>query len=317
MKSLARSRLGFTLIELLVVIAIIAVLIALLLPAVQQAREAARRSQCKNNLKQIGLALHNYHDTFGRFPAGYMQAVNQSGIPAYGWGASILPYLDQANLANQLAIGSPKQLNHRYNASSTDEDKQLLQTVVPVYLCPTDITGPLNTKERFSSTDRFKIATSNYVAMVGSISPQSTTTPAAGEPQVPVGEGMFYGNSFLPIREVLDGTSNTLFIGERDGGPAADGDNYRAAVWAGVGNISNNGSNSTGRTLARSGFFINRDYAQLGAPQNLGKGVSSLHEGGVQVLMGDGAVRFLSENISTATYQNLCFRADGKVIGEF
>src|SRR5262245_16035146 len=129
-----RSRKGFTLIELLVVIAIIAVLIALLLPAVQQAREAARRSQCKNNLKQIGLGLHNYHDTFGVFAPGFISSTSNSttGIGT-GWASSafILPYIDQAPLYNQLNTLTP------INPSDATQ-LGLIRTVIGVYQCPSD-----------------------------------------------------------------------------------------------------------------------------------------------------------------------------------
>ena len=147
------ARRGFTLIELLVVIAIIAILIALLLPAVQQAREAARRTQCKNNLKQIGLALHNYHDTFLMFPHAIFFYPTPAGnaaanIPAWAWSAMILPQIEQTNLYNTLNLGPvPFQ-----TAANTPATLNLLQTPLAAFRCPTDVTPPLNSDRSFTLT---------------------------------------------------------------------------------------------------------------------------------------------------------------------
>ncbi|WP_437202745.1 DUF1559 family PulG-like putative transporter [Planctomicrobium sp. SH664] len=310
---------GFTLIELLVVIAIIAVLIALLLPAVQQAREAARRSQCKNNLKQMALAVHNYESTYGRIPAGF-QVDRQDGQSCWGWAPSLFPYLDQTGLYNEL-FSSNRSLKQLYRAGASQADQQLLQTPIAAFRCPSDTTPALNNLISFNATNRFDIATSNYVAFSGEdamLSIADYPNNADGTPYEP--RGAFFGNSYLQFRDFSDGLSNTLILSERDGSPTvALGESFRAAVWAGVGRQNNNGGYGTARTLARYSFFINRDYtANGGAVANMGKGVSSLHEGGVHVALGDGSVRFLSENISSGgVYKPLVIRDDGVVVGDF
>ncbi|WP_437202742.1 DUF1559 family PulG-like putative transporter [Planctomicrobium sp. SH664] len=304
------GRRGFTLIELLVVIAIIAVLIALLLPAVQQAREAARRSQCKNNLKQMALAIHNYESTYRRIPAGFV-IDSQNNVPCYGWAPALLPFMDQGGLYDAL-FATNRALKQLYNATSTDADKKLLQTSIPAFRCPSDVTGNLNDLEVFGNTNYFDIATSNYVAYCG-YDPSTTTLN-------PTGRGAFYGNSYLSLRDFPEGLTNVLFLSERDGGIAGGGTaTFKAAVWAGVGRRNSNGASAVARCLARAGFPINHDYVAAGSTaDNLGKGVGSMHEGGVHAALGDGSVRFLSENISVAgVYTPLILRDDGVVVGDF
>ncbi|MHC2071004.1 DUF1559 family PulG-like putative transporter [Bremerella sp. T1] len=298
-----KTRRGFTLVELLVVIAIIGVLIALLLPAVQQAREAARRMQCTNNLKQIGLALHNYHDTYNALPAAWIRR-HGSSDPKYGWASMILPFIEQSNLYDQLDPGRIA-LKDRFKSSATATDKALLQTVIDGYRCPSDVTGDLNDKDIFGS-DHFDIATANYICSIGDVS-------VTGDID---GGAVFYGNSYLGFKDITDGLSNTAMIGERDGGNSEDTSvNFRAAVWAGVGRDNNNGSGFVGRTTGRSNFVINFDYGATGATANLGKGFSSLHPGGVNMLLGDGAVRFIPETANpTNVVRPLTLRSDGKTI---
>jgi len=306
--TISDSRKGFTLVELLVVIAIIGVLIALLLPAVQQAREAARRMQCSNNLKQIGLALHNYHDTFLALPAGYIRD-SSSQQPSYGWGTSILAFIEQGALYDRLSPGNPP-LKSRYVSGASDEEKELLQTNIAGYRCPSDVSPDLNDLLPFNRDDFFPLGTSNYVAYGGAGSPAPTLTNAND------GGGMFFGDSFLSFRDITDGTSHTLFVSERDGGPSANGETFGAAVWPGIGRRDLAGY--VYRTLAHGNFRINVDYSRIGQSSNLGKGVSSLHPGGVMTLLGDGSVRFLSETIAhDTTYQDLILRSDGRVIGSF
>ncbi|UUO07366.1 DUF1559 domain-containing protein [Blastopirellula sp. J2-11] len=296
-----KPRRGFTLVELLVVIAIIGVLIALLLPAVQQAREAARRMQCINNLKQIGLAMHNYHDTYNSLPPGWLRR-GDTNDPQYGWGTNLLPQIEQGALYDQLSPGEIR-LRERYTSSATDTDKALLQTVIKGYRCPSDVTGDLNDRVDFGVNDHFDIATSNYVCNLGYDAVTNSTA----------GDGMFYGSSYLGLRDVLDGTSNTLLVGERDGGPSYSDPDYPfgAAVWAGVGRSGSGSENGVSRTGARVGFIINHDY---GDSVNRGKGMSSLHPGGINILLCDASARFLTE---TADRTNVVIplgkRADGTV----
>ena len=294
-----RSSSGFTLVELLVVIAIIGVLIALLLPAVQQAREAARRMQCTNNLKQIGIAMHNYHDTYNALPAAWIRR-NSSNDPKYGWATSLLPFIEQTALYDQLEPGRfPLQV--RYSASATDAVKALLQTSIDGYRCPSDVTGDLNDKEVFGATDHFDIATANYICSIG------RTSVTNGDDEGAV----FFGNSYLGFKDITDGLSNTLMIGERDGGNSRIANStYKAAVWAGVGRGNNNGAAFVGRTTGRTNFPINHDY---GSSNNAGKGFSSLHPGGVNMLLCDGSVHFLPETADKANVvEPLSLRSDGK-----
>ena len=292
------SRRGFTLVELLVVIAIIGVLVALLLPAVQAAREAANRNSCQNNLKQIGIALHNYHDTYKCLPAGYIYT-SGSGQPEWGWAVAILPFMEEQGLYDALGHQT-RRLNTLYKASPNATDQALLQTVIETYRCPSDARQELANNENFGGTNHFRVAKSNYVANCGwSATPGYPTQ--TGDPG-----GMFYGNSWLGFADCFDGLSNTQFIGERE---------YRnkAAVWAGVGNNNSYGANGTLRTLFRGTFQINFFYVGMTPPDNVGKGQSSEHPGGTNILLGDGSVRYLSETASPAdVIQPLVYRADGK-----
>jgi prepilin-type N-terminal cleavage/methylation domain-containing protein len=212
---LARTRRarGFTLVELLVVIAIIGVLVALLLPAVQAAREAARRMKCQNNLKQFGLALHNYHDAYGRLPAAYYRAWPTSvgstfGTPGWGWGAMILPRLEQQALFDALNV-STLQLN------GNPVTKVPAQTPLTVFRCPSD-TGPkLNASDK-----RYSYATSNYVAVFGALYDQASVGQSVVAGSVPnANTGVFGPNSGVRMAEITDGLSNTVMIAEMCYGP--------------------------------------------------------------------------------------------------
>jgi len=299
-----RRRSGFTLIELLVVIAIIAVLIALLLPAVQQAREAARRSQCKNNLKQIGLALHNYHDTMLVLPPGLIDVTRSSlNFNLLGWGTMILPYLDQAPLYNSIGTNNgftspegPWEL--ALNSAATPVpyiETTLARTPLPAYLCPSDTMGGTNSKLN-------NYGTSNYVACVGEFFDVSQATTY---------RGAFQTNTRVRLRDFTDGTSNTILCGERRIYGTQIG-----SIWIGALKDGTNGSNSVGRRVSAvtaptntgAGYRINgTDYAAF----------SSMHTGGAHFLMGDGTVRFVSENLNMNTFRLLGGIADGQVIGEF
>ncbi|QGQ22027.1 DUF1559 domain-containing protein [Gimesia benthica] len=205
MRNMRQSRRGFTLIELLVVIAIIAILIALLLPAVQQAREAARRSTCKNNMKQIGLALHNYHDAFNSFPIGAQ--FQRSGA---NWRVGILPYIDQAPAYNLV------------NFSGSFWAHSSLQPVfrtlrVPIYVCPSSPHGMVNAEVALANESMVM----DYVGIAGATpDPASRTTVCTGDV---IGGGAYCNNGLLAIyfskrmRDCTDGTSNTIVIGEQSG----------------------------------------------------------------------------------------------------
>ncbi len=273
-------RRGFTLIELLVVIAIIAILIALLLPAVQQAREAARRSTCKNNLKQIGLALHNYNDTHKVLPPGWVSLTNVSGDRRHGWSAFILPFLDQVNLYNDI----------NFEGQPTTGASSISGNVIPAYLCPSDPTPGRNS----SLGNNGKL---NYPACIG----DNSHADAQNGPT----DGCFYRNSDVRFRDVTDGLSNTLFVGESHAGfTDAGGTKNLGKVWLGK---------YSGRTDGAYCLFrVDRDDADS-LPNNLNElgGSNSLHTGGAQYLFGDGAVRFISENISMAIWGDMGNKDDG------
>jgi prepilin-type N-terminal cleavage/methylation domain-containing protein len=293
---------GFTLVELLVVIAIIGILVALLLPAIQAAREAARRTQCNNNLKQIGVALYNYHDTHKVFPAGYIHR-NATGDPDWGWAVFIMPFMEMDAMYQQLDVGKTQLINF-YNASATADQIALLQTPIAAYRCPSDVAKPLNNLCRFGAQNPapFDIATSNYVASAGGL------TPALAPANATDSKGVFYGNSWRSTRDILDGTSSTLAAGERSA-------SHLAAVWAGAGQKSSYGNEGTARTVARGGMLINFDYAGLGgAPQNQGKGFASYHPGGALFLLADASVRFFSQNTNSSVMAAVSVRDDGDAV---
>jgi len=288
---------GFTLVELLVVIAIIGILVALLLPAIQAAREAARRTQCNNNLKQIGVAMHNYHDTNKVLPAGFIYRT-PAGNPDWGWAVFIMPFMEMDALYKDADVGTT-QLIQYYSATATAEQRAFLQTVIPAYRCPSDVAKPLNNLCRFGAQNppHFDLATANYVGSSGTGTNAGTTD--AG--------GLLYGNSYRNFRDVLDGTSSTFLAGER-------GASHYSAVWAGVGRNDSYGNEGTARTLFRAGFIINWDYVASGHPENQAKGLASFHPGGVNMLMGDASVRFVSQSTNSALMQYLGNRADGNAV---
>lgn len=291
---------GFTLVELLVVIAIIGVLIALLLPAVQQAREAARRMSCSNNMKQIGIALHNYHDTYRAFPAGYLYR-GGNGKCNYGWAVAILPFVEQQNFYDQLNPGKIP-LYQRYNGSSTAADKALLQHRLEAFICPSDAGPDLAKSQQFSSTDHFDVAVANYIGCAG-----WSNTPHYPVKNQDAG-GLLWGNSFLNFADIIDGTSNTLMVAEREYPKG------RAATWLGAGKNDSYGNQATLRTLFRAAFTMNFDYAAAGQPQNAGKGWSSLHPGGVMSLTADASVHFIPETTNkNNVLRPLSLREDGNV----
>jgi prepilin-type N-terminal cleavage/methylation domain-containing protein/prepilin-type processing-associated H-X9-DG protein len=300
---------GFTLIELLVVIAIIAVLIALLLPAVQQAREAARRSQCKNNLKQIGLAFHNYHDLLNVFPVNY--ADRNSGAwgtssTGHSWMLFILPGIDQAPLYSKVNLNTPL---------SDPVNMTVSQTVIPVFLCPSDLTGNGQLPNR--SDTGLTHAINSYKAVAGSN--WTWGLPAWNPVSAPGGrngnqtDGLNLGNGILcsnqtgvnpatRMRDITDGTSNTFAVGEA----VAD---WCLWTWWWY-------PNATTATCA-----IPLNYL-LKVPQNAGDwpnnyAFASRHIGGGHFLMADGSVRFVSENINTTTYRALSTLSSGEIIGDF
>lgn len=302
------ARRAFTLVELLVVIAIIGVLIALLLPAVQQAREAARRMSCSNNLKQQGLALHTYHDTYLSFPPGELPTSRIS------WQALILPQIEQSALRDQLETagafignGSSNPLWHNNPAIISDGATPLAKTVISGYMCPSDPLPELN--DRFASTDSTYpgvYAKSNYVGAFTAALYDSSGTKTEDRP------ALFYIARKRNFRDITDGTSNTIAVAERAGaGP------YVASMWIGWHNLD-------GQMITNSFEFalrvrINRLSNDTHYPINgtIAHAASSLHPGGAQFLLCDGSSRFIPETIAIRTYSALGTMDGGEVIGEY
>ncbi|MGQ0637009.1 MAG: DUF1559 family PulG-like putative transporter [Planctomycetaceae bacterium] len=307
---MSSRRRGFTLIELLVVIAIIAVLIALLLPAVQQAREAARRTQCKNNLKQIGLALHNYVDTHGIFPSANV-TFTALGVanPTWTWPTMILPFVDQAPLFQSLNPG-PVTLT---TAGTTATTAPLLQTSLAVYQCPSDIGPSPNTAKPWASLGGLTMGKSNYMGCNGNATngPGLITEPTTNQ----------FGRSPARLRDATDGLSNTFLGGEKGylvnkpdrisaillpanfGKPPVQA---QAGIWPGCSPETSALQVDTVCTFRT--WFKMQDGSMSPGISILGlitafpgNTMSSHHVGGAQVVLGDGAVRFISENIQYFT----------------
>jgi prepilin-type N-terminal cleavage/methylation domain-containing protein/prepilin-type processing-associated H-X9-DG protein len=317
------SRAAFTLIELLVVIAIIAVLIGLLLPAVQAAREAARRTQCVNNLKQIGLACHTYYDAVEAFPMGY--AANRKFVdgqtdtaPGWGWGTMILSQLEQAPLFH--AVNFPL-------AVEAPENSTVVTASLAVYVCPSDLTtGPFPVSDAQGNV-LATMTPSSYVACVGN----DLTDSSTGLNNDGIGNGVIYRNSAVRVAGITDGTSQTILAGERAW-------SYVNGVWAGV--VTNavtrrgrqNPCPTTGAmyypaaTLVQAhGHLLNTDTDEDGGIDDF----SGRHPGGANFVFGDGSVHFLKTVLrdsgtnpdgstryspSSTVLQALSTRAGGEVV---
>jgi prepilin-type N-terminal cleavage/methylation domain-containing protein/prepilin-type processing-associated H-X9-DG protein len=276
-------RQAFTLIELLVVIAIISTLIGLLLPAVQKVRESAARSQCTNNLKQMGLALHNFHDVNQGFPPGYLATLSYvdgatDTAPGWGWAAFLLPYLEQDNLYRQLSFNQPVQAS------------PAIQTMVKIYLCPSDIysTQAFPLPDAFGNTICLAGPTS-YAACCGS--DDSDTTAATGL-------GVFYRNSRTRMTDITDGTSQTILVGERAWAKVQ-------GIWAGAvpGGVVTRGQYNPCQPNVPGAWYPAATLVLAHAHGNnpLGDGdgsagmddFGSMHPGGSNFLFADGSVHFI------------------------
>ena len=291
MNRLHRRPRGFTLIELLVVIAIIGILMSLLLPGVQQAREAARRTQCKSRMKNVALALHNYHDTFTAFPPAWITdgSCLDEYRPPCSWSTMILPQIEQTNLYNQLKSAT---LGWSVGWFGIPQAEDLARTPLPIFVCPTDIAGNVNVK-RYTDPPATPCGTSSFVAVAGTYYTQCY------QPQA---DGMFYSTMKTRFRDVLDGTSNTLMIGER-----STHNWYVGSAWIGP---RQNFNNLTCTTICLQDTSYRMNGSQPFA-------FSSLHPGGVQFARVDGSVIFISDNISGEIYEALATKQGGEVVGEY
>jgi len=332
-----RRNKGFTLIELLVVIAIIAILIALLLPAVQQAREAARRTQCKNNLKQMGLAIHNYHDVYTRFPPAGTVAGN-SGAHGNTVFVGILPYIDQAPLYNQLsAVGFGNEgVNYWLGSGSAGPTRAVLQGVmINAYRCPSDPRPEFRNIGSNGGSNPAMVA--SYVLIAGSNAHPTTDFSLTGGSDHHSSGGLFPGTASFRMRDITDGTSNTMIVAEQ-GARHKTQSTWRTAFgssgpWMGTKNPripQGDGTWLSGSdpqpeadercysmTTVRERPNPPTYNSAIHAANQCNTSLRSQHVGGIQTLLGDGAVRFISENLDLATLKNLADKDDGNVIGEF
>lgn len=341
---------GFTLVELLVVIAIIGVLIALLLPAIQAAREAARRSQCANNLHQLAVAVHNYADSHRTFPPGFITGAPQDDSAPepslWSWGAMLLPFVEQAPLHNLLKVGS-RTLQENLQ---TPAGLAALQTPLGTFMCPSD-TGPaLNDFNEAYAPDpsnpqavhyrrqvtpdgsaRVAIAKSNYVGVACS---SVSTTPAIDPAPYGPATGVFFENSATQFSEITDGTSNTLMLGER---PFRIGDlNVGAANALGFSPLLSEFSSRNRAITCVLGipyYGINHSSGNTNDVHE-SRAFHSLHPGGAMFALCDGSTRFLSQTIDynpktvpsstlkngawvDSTLERLCAKNDGQPLADF
>ena len=340
------GRVGFTLIELLVVIAIIAILIGLLLPAVQKVREAAARAKCTNNLKQLGLALHAYHDANLYFPPGYVDGNTSTTStpdndvgPGWGWAAYLLPYLEQGNVYNQINFNQGVGLG---------SNMQVSQTQLTIYQCPSDpyqqnfTVWPTNVVVAHGNyigcngwVECFGNAGGNYIPSSDGGGAEDGDTGVS--PTGLGGDGLFYRNSKNRIANITDGLSNTVIVGERCAA-------HSPATWT--------GAVTGGRCpawMATQGWTP--PYTPPASAPNTGNGTAydnadynealvlghgnlthlpnadnpffdpdtfwSMHIAGANFLFGDGSVHFLSSGINPVTYQVLMTIAGGEVPGNY
>lgn len=268
---------GFTLVEVLVVVAIIGILMALLLPAVQSARESARRTQCANNLHQLGLAMLNYHDTCRSFPPGFLVRghLGNNTPGGWAWGVFLMPYIEQCALQDKL---SPT----KYTLEEVINDPALLpmlQVQLPVFRCPSSLIGPMRTH---LGAPNPKVATANYTCCRGFYNFTGVTHLTKQN------NGVFYGESGTPIQRVTDGTGCTLALGERTAFGANLNNDASWPSWCGP------GGGGAMNTVSSSVSFPLNDPTSIHA-------FSSQHPGGATFCFADASVRFLSQNVQFNT----------------
>ncbi len=317
-----RTRPGITISEVLVVIAIIATLLALLIPAIQQAREAARRNACKNNLKQFGVAFHNYHDTHSTFPPAQIYDTSKTNewwnYAGVGWGALILPYIEQSALYDRI--------NFTVTEPGRDAINHPVRTTnIPIFRCPTD-------QDIRPIADR---APTNYVFCAGHNAQNMGTIFGGGETGKDNGTSVLYANSKTDYARITDGASNTMVLSE-----CVIGTKYVESELYSRNNINSCGENfpnskyihrrgsswftlfpDRGPTYAYTAHTVPNALWNTGscavALSTFNADAQSMHSGGVQIVLADGSVRFISETIYLPMWQNLANMRDGRVLGEF
>ena len=334
---------GFTLIELLVVIAIIAVLVAILLPAVQQAREAARRSQCLNNIRQLGIAMHNYHEAHFTFPPNLVPGGNFN-YSGGNWGvlAFLSPYLEQTSIYNLMNLSVPTYVG----STIADPNNRIAAgKIIPLFLCPSDKAQSLGPGYGVDA-----LGPANYVATQGTGLKTTADGDRNGSPYD--ADGVFFANSRIRIADITDGASNTAAMSESllgDGPESAMGTTPPADTQRVYAYLTTYASNLTDAACAAptawnidrrrqflwfSGEIRNSAYNHYYTPNAANwdcitnsmafgytaigwKAARSQHEGGVNLLLADGAGRFISENVSREVWRGLATRAGAERLGEF
>jgi prepilin-type N-terminal cleavage/methylation domain-containing protein/prepilin-type processing-associated H-X9-DG protein len=333
-------RRGFTLIELLVVIAIIAILIGLLLPAVQKVREAAARMKCQNNLKQIGVALHNYEGANGYYPPGYADGNTNPNLtpdsdvgPGWGWSAYLLPYLEQGNVYSRINLTQP---------IGSGTNAQVSQLQLSVFLCPSDpYQQPYSVYDSSFGSPIATVASSHYVGCSGwaeCFDGAGGNPPSDEGPGGSAGVGIFYRNSKNRVASVTDGMSNTIFVGERSS-------NHAPATWTGAipggrcpawmatqPYTSPNTPPGQAPSGPNGSAYDNADFGEAWVLAHANSThlpsadfpifdpdtFYSMHTGrGANFLFGDGSVRFLTSSINPNAYQAMGTISGGEVLGNY
>jgi len=299
-----RYKRAFTLIELLVVIAIIAILVALLLPAVQQAREAARRSTCRSNLKQLGIGLHNYHETARTLPFGY-------DVHGMSWSAMLLPAIDQQNLYETLVFAEDGLGDCDVNGSANEK---AAETLLPVFQCPT---APLNPAD---DSDIPRRSPATYIGCASGtvrdgfplpgVSPDSHFTN-------PTHNGIFYRHSSTRFRSITDGLSNTIMVGEVATDRSKIKDGQAIDHWAICSPQIDVLNGEFSEFIGSTGILINAWLDDSQSGHDWEAGFSSYHVGGAQFLLSDGAVRFIGDSVDRQVFGALGTRDQQELLGEF
>ena len=296
---------GFTLVELLVVIAIIGILVALLLPAVQAAREAARRMKCTNNLKNLALGCHNYHDVHKTFPPGFLRGTNTSAAAkdheCWGWHVFLMPFIEMDAMYDQLDPASYTLEEVCAGANpAVPNPVNTMQTFIEVFVCPSDDNEEIAHNNRHfgggigsasNSLGNWRPGLTNYIGNRGVLDKPQDTRDC---------HGIFFYDSKIKISRVVDGTTNTFMIGERDTA------NCRSGVWAGVRNPDGDGSRGLWYNIGHSRSLLNAptDVYNWDSDQGCGESFSSMHPGGANFALCDGSIRFISDTIDASPKQS-------------